>query len=121
MAGEIISRPKIGDIQGEHQGILFPNNYVFHTTPEQNAHFTNLQTFGAGLPIRVHAAGVETQQELNIMWQRAQQLNGSLYSLGLNCEDISNLVRYGIKQSPTREKIAGATFVGLLLLAILQE
>lgn len=99
----------------------FSDYCVFHTTPEFGAYFTDLCSFAVEHPVRTISPGARMAAEYQALLMRCQRLRGLPYSVFVNCEDVANEVRYGVRRSPTRERLTDFTSLAVLICLALKR
>jgi hypothetical protein len=104
--GQVLARPKIGPIAGLHYGVAVNERYVFHNTQDHGAHVADGYSFAAGQPVFAVGDPVKTPAEYQTLLNNVVALQGKPYdAVFFNCEDAASEARFGIRHSPTREKV----------------
>lgn len=118
--GQVLARPKMGPIMGWHYGVAVHESSVFHNTQDRGAHIADGGSFAAGQPVFAVGDPVRTATEYQSLVRNVGALQGKLYdAVFFNCEDAASEARFGVRRSPTREKVVMvvASCLALWLLA----
>ncbi len=107
----LISRPKLSGL-GQHSGVLLPNGFVAHMTPNGAAIVTYAE-FSHGLSVRLEKA-VPPQSHQQVQW-RAYQAIGRVQPYDLinrNCEHFATWLMGDVPTSPQVIAVAVISILG---------
>ena len=113
--GDLVMRKKVSGL-GWHYGTGLSDGSVAHTTPETGKTITDVDGFGAGMPVFIQRFNRTPGQNATVELRALSNIGQGYIAGDANCEHDMTMAQTGVPYSPTANNFKLLTLTGGALL-----